>query len=212
MPRQIRLAIFDLDGTLTTVESLWKYLHDAFKTWDDGKAAAQRYWKGEISYKDWAEIDAKSWAGIPVDAVMGVLSQIPYTKGARKVFSCLRDRRVKTAIVSAGLSILANKMARELGADLAIANDLEIRQGKLTGRIYVKVSVTEKAGIAKDIATQFKIPLQQTALVGDRANDLTLDDCLKIAFRPRDDVARSRADVVIDGDDLSTVLNYLAPG
>ena len=193
MSRQIRLVVFDLDGTLTTVDSLWKYLHDAFGTWDNGRVAEQRYRRGEISYKEWAETDARCWTGIPLETLLKALGQIPYSKGAEEVFKHLRAKHVKTAIVSAGLSILADKAARELGADLAISNELEILDGVLTGGIKVKVSVAEKAKIVKDIATQFAIPLQEIALIGDRANDLPLDDCLKIAYKPKDDAARSRA-------------------
>ena len=204
----IRLVVFDLDGTLTTVDSLWKYLHDAFGTWDNGRAAEQRYRKGEISYKDWAETDARCWTGISVDRISKVLNQIPYSKGAMEIFECLRAKHVRTAIVSAGLSILAEKAARELGADLAISNDLEIIDGVLTGRIKVKVSITEKAQVIKDVAMKFAVPTQEIALIGDRAYDLPLDDCLKIAYRPKDAAARSRADVIID-DDLSGILNFL---
>ena len=201
--------IFDLDGTLTLVDSLWSYLHNHFETWDSGKVTAQKYKDGKISYKDWAEADAKVWTGISVDEVMKILNQIPYSKGAKDVFKSLHDKGVKTAIVSAGLSIFADKVAKELGADLAVANELEIVDGKLTGRITVNVSVADKDKVAKEIASQFNIPLEEIALVGDRGNDLSVPECLKIAFRPADSIARSRADVIVDGDDLSRVLDYL---
>lgn len=207
--RRIRLVVFDLDGTLTTVDSLWKYLHDAFGTWDNGRVAEQRYRKGEISYQDWAETDARCWTGMPWYTLSKVLDQIPYSKGARDVFEHLRTKQIKTAIVSAGLSILAEKVARELGADLAVSNDLEIIDGILTGGIKVKVSVTEKEKVIKDIATQLAIPLEEIALIGDRANDLPLDSSLKIAYKPKDAASRSRADVIIDDDDLSRILDFL---
>jgi len=47
------------------------------------------------------------------------------------------------------------------------------------------------------------------ALVGDRANDLPLGDCLRIAFNPKDELAKERADVIIEDDDLSRILPYL---
>jgi len=209
MPRRILLVIFDLDGTLTTVESLWTFLHNAFHTWDNGRVLEQKYRKGEITYKEWAETDARCWTGIPMNTLLKALNQIPYSNGAKEVFQTLRSKHVKTAIVSAGLSILADKAARELGADLAVSNELEIQDGILTGGIEVKVSVAEKAKIVKDISTRFAIPLQEIALVGDRANDLPIDDCLRIAFRPKDDAARSRANVIINDDNLSGVLPYL---
>ena len=116
---------------------------------------------------------------------------------------------MKTAIVSAGLSILAEKFAEELDADFVTANDLEINDGILTGRISVRVPVTEKARVVKDIALKASIPIREVALVGDSAYDLQLDDCLKIAYRPKDQIAKAKADVIIEDDDLSRVLPYL---
>ena len=209
MQRRIRLVIFDLDGTLTRVDSLWSYLHDAFGTWDKGRIAAQRYRKGEITYKEWAETDARCWAGVSLVTLSEVLGKIPYRTGVGTVFDHLKLKSVKTAIVSAGLSVLADKFAGELGADFAEANDLEVNDGALTGGIMVKVAVDEKAKIIREIAARTSIPINEVALVGDRANDLPLGDCLRIAFNPKDELAKERADVIIEDDDLSRILPYL---
>jgi phosphoserine phosphatase len=209
LKRNIRLVIFDLDGTLTPVDSLWRYLHDAFGTWDRGKIAASKYRRGEISYKEWAETDAAYWAGASVSDVMNILEQIPYQKGAREVFEELKRRQVKLAIVSAGLSVLTDRVATELGADVAFSNQLETRDGRLTGGITVKVAVNNKKEIIEQIATQFNIPLKEVALVGDRAFDLSHTDCLRIAFKPKDEVARREANVVVSANDLTRILQYL---
>ncbi len=209
MKREIRLVIFDLDGTLTPVDSLWGYLHDALGTWDRGKISAQRYLRGEISYREWAEADAECWAGMTLRHVRYYLNQIPYRKGARELFEELRRRKVKTAILSAGLSLLADKVAAELHADFVVSNELQTNNGRLTGEIAVKVSVKEKQQIIAEIANQADVPLDEIALVGDRANDLPDPRCLKIAFKPKDDAARQIADRVVEDDDLSRVLQYL---
>ncbi len=209
MNRKIRLVIFDLDGTLTPVDSLWRYLHDAFGTWDLGKVAAQKYRRGEISYTEWAEIDAGYWAGIPLAQIGKIIEQIPYREGVREVFRELKHRQVKTAILSAGLSLLADKAARELSADFAFSNELQTNDGYLTGRIIVKVAVNDKKRIIEQIAAQLDVPLSEVALVGDRANDLEDEQCLRIAFKPKDEVARQESDFVVEDDDLSKVLEYL---
>lgn len=209
MDRTIRLTVFDLDGTLTPVDSLWTYLHKEFGTWDQGKVAAERYRRGEISYREWAETDARCWEGAPLSRITRVLEQIPYREGAQKVFRTLREREVKTAIVSAGLSILANKAAMELGADFALSNELETSDGRLTGRIIVNVSVKEKGKLIEQISGQLRVPLSEVALVGDRAFDIAHPECLRIAYKPKDDVTRERADVVVEDDDLSSILHYL---
>ena len=209
MKREIRMVVFDLDGTLTTVDSLWEYLHEAFGTWDQGKVAAQRYRRGEISYKEWAETDAKCWAGAPISRIMKVLEEIPYREGVRDVFHSLKARGVKTAIISAGLSLLADKAAIELGADIAVSNELQTNDGHLTGKIIVNVAVNGKKQIVEQIATNLGIALGEIALVGDQAFDLAQPDCLRIAFKPKNDLTRKQADIVINEDNLSRILQYL---
>jgi len=206
--RKIRMVVFDLDGTLTPVISLWRYLHDAFGTWPLGEVAAQRYRRGEISYTEWAETDAKYWAGLQIKQVQDAIKQIPYQRGVREVFLALKEKGVKTAILSAGLSILADKIGSELGADIAVANELELDDGVLTGGVNVKVAVDQKGGIIEEIVRRFSIPIHQVALVGDRANDLCIPECLRIAFNPVDEIARN-ADFVVEDDDLSRILQYL---
>jgi len=203
------LVIFDLDGTLTPVDSLWRFLHDAFGTWDQGKIAAQRYRRGEISYQEWAETDARYWAGARLSEVAKILDQIPYREGAREVFLELKRKHVKTAILSAGLSLLADKAARDLGADLAFSNELQTNDGRLTGEITVKVAVDNKEEIIEQIAAKLRVPMNQVALVGDRAADLSHVQCLRIAFKPKDDVARREAHFVVEGEDLTRILQYL---
>jgi phosphoserine phosphatase len=209
LKRNIRLVIFDLDGTLTQVDSLWRYLHQAFGTWDRGEVAAAKYRCGEISYKEWAETDAAYWAGASVAEVMKILQQIQYQEGAREVFEELKRRQVKLAIVSAGLSVLADRVASELGADAAFSNQLETNDGRLTGGIEVRVAVNNKKEVIEQVAAQFNVPLNEVALVGDRAFDLSHTECFRIAFNPKDDVARREADVVVSGDDLTRILQYL---
>ena len=203
------MVVFDLDGTLTPVDSLWKYLHDEFGTWEHGRITAKRYERGEISYKEWAETDAGYWAGASLSRITAALDRIPYRPGAHEVFRALRERSVKIAIISAGLSILADKAARELGADISLSNELETNDGRLTGGIIVKVAVNDKAQLVEQIAREAGIPLSQVALIGDRSFDLSPADCLKIAYKPKDDIARQRADYVVEDDDLSRLLQYL---
>lgn len=203
------MVVFDLDGTLTPVDSLWSYLHEAFGTSEQGGVAARKYRRGEISYQEWAETDAAYWAGASLSDVTRLLKQIPYREGANRVFDELRQRQVKTAILSAGLSLLADQAASDLGADMAFSNELETNDGRLTGGIRVRVAVNNKKEIIAETATGLGLPLEDVALVGDRAFDLSIPECLRIAFKPKDDVARREADFVVEDDDLTKILQYL---
>jgi phosphoserine phosphatase len=208
--QQVRMVVFDLDGTLTVVDSPWRCLHEALGTWSQGKTVAQRYLEGEISYKEWAETDVRFWAGAPLLKVKSILDGIPYREGAEEVFRRLKERGVKIVILSAGLSILAEKAARELGADLVIANELRTDDGRLTGEIQVRVGLDDKDKLVRQIASTFNIPLREVALVGDRGPDLANEECVKIAFMPKDDTARREADFIVENDDLRAILQYLS--
>ena len=210
MNRKIRLVVFDLDGTLTPVDSLWSYLHQALGTWETGRMTAERYMRGELTYQEWAEADAKCWVGVHVSRILEILDQIPYRDGADRVFRTLKERKIRTAILSAGLSILVDKAARRFGVDISLSNTLRSNDGRLTGEIDVRVGLREKKRLVEQIAEKLGVSLSEVALVGDRSNDLSHPECLRIAFKPKDAAARQLADFVVEDDDLSGILQYLA--
>ncbi len=73
----------------------------------------------------------------------------------------------------------------------------------------MKVAVTGKQEIIERLASQMNVPLQDVALVGDRAFDLSNEQCLKIAYKPKDEVARREADFVVEDEDMRAILQYL---
>ena len=207
--RQIQLAIFDLDGTLTKIESIWQYLHGKLGTWEVGKISAEKYWRGEITYEEWAEKDSMLWKDVPVEKVISMLSEIPYIEGAIETFEELKRRGIWTGIVSAGISLLADRAKKELGADFAVANRLLSEEGKLTGKIRVKVSLRNKDEIIKEMAWMLGVDLENSAVIGDNAFDLPDVVGLKIAFNPRSRDVREIADITVDSGDLRDVLEHL---
>lgn len=207
--RQIQLAIFDLDGTLTKIESIWQYLHGKLGTWEVGKISAEKYWRGEITYEEWAEKDSMLWKDVPVEKVISILREIPYIEGAIETFEELKRRGIWTGIVSAGISLLADRAKRELGADFAVANKLLSEEGKLTGKIRVKVSLRNKDEIIKEMAWMLGVDLENSAVIGDNTFDLPDVVGLKVAFNPRSRDVREIADITVDSGDLRDVLEYL---
>jgi len=207
--RQIQLAIFDLDGTLTKVESIWQYLHIKLGTWEIGRIFAEKYWRGEITYEEWAEKDSLLWKDVPVKKVISILREIPYVEGAVETFEELKRRGIWTGIVSAGISLLADRAKKELGADFAVANKLLYEEGKLTGKIRVKVLLKNKDEIIREMAWMLGVDLESCAVVGDNIFDLPDAVGLKIAFNPRSADVREIADITIESGDLRDVLEYL---
>ncbi len=207
--KRIQLAIFDLDGTLTKIESTWQYLHVKLGTWETGRISAEKYWRGEISYEEWAKKDSILWRDVSVEKVISILREIPYVEGATETFEELKRRGIFSGIVSAGISLLADRAKKELGADFAVANKLLSEEGKLTGEVRVKVSLRNKDEIIKEMAWMLGVDLENCAVIGDNVFDLPDVVGLKIAFNPKSRDVRGIADITVDSGDLRDVLEHL---
>ncbi len=108
---------FDMDGVLVDIFSSWVWMHEHFNVNNDHSLYA--YQRGEIDYKEFMRLDIELWfgkkKGLKIDDIEEILSKVPLMKGAKEVVSDLSRRGIKTAIISCGIKVLANRVARELG-------------------------------------------------------------------------------------------------
>jgi len=207
--RELRAAVFDLDGTLTDTRSVWQHLHEKFGTWDVGRRTAQMYHGGFIDYAEWAKLDAACWKNVPMSDLLSALGDIRYTPGARETIEQLRIHGIRTAIVSAGLSVLADKAKIDLNADLAISNELKVIEGIVTGDVIVRVGPGNKAGVIEEAAWLLGAEMEETVVVGDNAFDIPENAGLRIAFKPVTLQTRNAADIVVEDDDIRIVVDHI---
>jgi phosphoserine phosphatase len=203
---KLELVIFDMDGVLTDIISSWKYIHDYFKT--SNEISVNEYLKGKIDDMEFIKRDVLLWKenGNPI------LSNVPLMKGAKNCITNLKDREIKTAVVSAGLDILAGRIAEELGIDYVLANGVKTdEQGRLNGVGILGVRLMYKDLAVKTLAEQKNIPLERIATVGNSCFDIPMFEItgLGIAFNPGDSCTRKAADVIVEGKDLSNILPFL---
>ncbi|MHA2601986.1 MAG: HAD family hydrolase [Candidatus Thorarchaeota archaeon SMTZ1-83] len=207
----IRLVVFDVDGTLTSHSSIWWRLHEHFGTEVEGKRFYDQYFAGEITYNQWADLDASLWKGQSVEEVMNVVKATKLVPGATETVARLKDAGIKVAILSGGLDVLAEDVARRTGVDYVLTNRLLHSDGKLTGKVETRVGWGEKVQEIRSICNHFNVSLKETAFVGDGRNDLSVfDDVgLSIAFRPEDDEVAKAAMRTVRENNLTLVLNHI---
>lgn len=211
---QLELVVFDMDGVLTDIISSWKYIHDYFKTTNE--RSVLDYLKGKIDDMEFIKRDVFLWKEngklTTQDRLVEILSDVKIMKGAKECIASLKDNEVKTAIVSAGLDILAERVGEELGINYVLANGIRTdEQGHLNGAGVIGVRLMYKDLSVKNLAEKQNIPLERIAAVGNSCYDIPMFEIsgLGIAFNPEDDCIRDAADVIVEGKDLCKILPCL---
>jgi phosphoserine phosphatase len=207
----IQLVVFDVDGTLTKHSSVWWRLHEAFGTTVEGRKYFDQYFANEIDYNEWAALDAGLWTGQSVEKVMELVSATKLVRGAKETIDALRNNGIHTAILSGGLDLMANDIARRVGIEYVLTNKLLHQNGKLTGDVDVLVGWGEKVEEIKNITDHFGIPLDCTAFVGDGKNDVSVFSVvgLSIAFNPEHQEVADAALITVREDDLRSILPHI---
>ncbi|MCG8402335.1 MAG: HAD-IB family phosphatase, partial [Firmicutes bacterium] len=175
----LKLAAFDMDGTITGERSSWEYLHRRLGIWE---GQAQKYQElflaGDISYEEFCRLDAAMWRDMPLAQVYAILDEIPLDGSAPKLLDRMLESGAHLVLLSTGLKLLADRLTGSLGFKTRLANELVHREGKLTGDIIVHVS-THPPGNTKGHHLRECMRLagaspRETVAVGDSAGDLEM--------------------------------------
>ena len=207
--RGIRLVAFDLDGVLVESDSSWQALHDAFGVTNEENF--QKYLRGEIDYKEFMRSDMRLWGSSSREEIKRILDQVRLMKGAKETINKLKAG-YKTAIISSGISLLADRVKGQLGIDCSYANKLLFdEKGRLTGEAEESVTLLNKDQILRRLAAVEGITPSECAVVGDSKFDIPMfnEAGFSIAFNPKDELVREAADSVIEEKDLEEILKFL---
>jgi phosphoserine phosphatase len=150
-------------------------------------------------------------AGLPVDVIDQTLGRIRITQGAKALIDTVHARGGKGGAVSGGFNQLLEPLAKTLQLDFWRANELEITDGTLTGRVSGSIIDRKaKADALVEWAKESSVDLANTVAVGDGANDLDMmaKAGLSIAFNAKPKV-REAADLVVSGNDLAALIPLL---
>src|SRR6185369_8182231 len=208
--RAKRLIVFDVDSTLIQGEVIEML---AARAGAEAAVAAvtEAAMRGELDFAESLHRRVATLEGLPAEVLDDVGEQIELTPGARTTLRTLRRLGYHCGIVSGGFRQVVEPLAHELMMDFVAANELEIVDGKLTGRVVG--DVVDRPGKAKalrDFAQQAGVPMEQTVAVGDGANDIDMLAAagLGVAFNAKP-ALREVADASLSHPYLDTVLFIL---
>jgi phosphoserine phosphatase len=208
--RAKRLIVFDVDSTLIQGEVI-EMLAERAGAGAAVAAVTEAAMRGEIDFAESLHQRVATLAGLPEEVLDEVAGQLELTPGARTTIRTLRRLGFHCGVVSGGFRQVIDPLAHDLMLDFVAANELEIVDAHLTGRVVGPV--VDRAGKAKalrDFAEQAGVPMEQTVAVGDGANDIDMLAAagLGVAFNAKP-ALREVADASLSHPYLDTVLFIL---
>jgi phosphoserine phosphatase len=208
--RAKRLIVFDVDSTLVQGEVI-EMLAARAGTQEAVAAITEAAMHGELDFSASLHQRVATLAGLPADVLDDVAGQLQLTPGARTTLRTLQRLGFLCGVVSGGFRRVIAPLVDELKLDFAAANELEIVDGKLTGRVIGPIiDRAGKAQALQDFAQQAGVPMEQTVAVGDGANDIDMLAAagLGVAFNAKP-ALREVADASLSYPYLDTVLFIL---
>ena len=185
--RMRRLICFDMDSTLIETEVIDELAIRA-GVGDQVKAITEAAMRGEIDFCESFRQRCALLKGLDVSVMQEIAENLPITEGVDRLMRILKKVGFKIAILSGGFTYFGNYLKQKYNIDYVYANELEVEDGKLTGR-YVGdiVDGKRKAELLRLIAQVENVDIRQTVAVGDGANDLPMISIagLGIAFHAK---------------------------
>lgn len=208
--RSRRLICFDMDSTLIGTECIDE-LAERAGVGAEVKAITESAMRGEIDFKESFTRRVALLKGLDVSVMEDIARNMPFNEGLERMMRILKMVGYKTAILSGGFTYFGNYLKQKFGFDYVYANELEIEDGKLTGRYQGEVvDGRRKAELLKFLCQMEGIHQEQSVAVGDGANDLPMLGLagLGIAYHAKPKV-KATADQNLSTIGLDGILYFL---
>lgn len=208
--RAKRLIVFDVDSTLIQGEVI-EMLAARVGRADEVREITDAAMRGELDFAESLRRRVAQLAGLPERVLDEVAAELRLTPGARTTVRTLKRLGFRCGVVSGGFTRIINRLVDELGLDFCAANEIEVVDGRLTGRVLGEiVDRPGKATALRRFAESYGVPLAQCVAVGDGANDIDMLSTagLGVAFNAKP-ALREVADTALSHPYLDAVLFVL---
>ena len=207
----LKLAIFDLDGTLKQARDPYVYLHKRLGTWEASQSFFSKGLAGELDYDEWLRLDAVLWKGVHRVTMEALFRENLYLPGAKDAVRALKRAGVRVAVVSTGLRLHAEQVQADLGLDRIFANEIFFKDGRATGQARAHVPEGGKGQIVDQLQAEFGVERDECLAVGDGTSDADMFPRVRmgVAVNPSSERVRAAADLVLEAPDLRPLLPWL---
>ncbi len=202
------LVAMDMDSTLITIECIDE-IADMQGLKPQVAEITEAAMRGEIEFRQSLTRRVALLKGLDAGALQQVYDErVRLSPGAERMLDAVRAAGLKTLLVSGGFTFFTDRIKQRLGLDYTHSNQLEIVDGKLTGRVLGGiVDADEKKATVERVCAQLGMSTRRAIVMGDGANDLKMMGIagLSVAFRAKP-VVRAQADVALNFVGLDGIL------
>ena len=204
------LCALDVDGTLIKEEVIDLLGKEADCDKEVALITAQAM-RGELDFESSLKKRVSLLKGLSIDAFDKIYHDLHLSKNAVQFIKTLKESQIEVGLVSGGFTTIVERLAKDLGISLVAANQLEIKDGHLTGKLFGSV-ITR--GVKEETlvrwAEQLDVPIERTIAIGDGANDLKMlkRAGLGVAFCAKD-IVKKEINLQVDKRDFGKVLEMI---
>ena len=204
-----KLLVMDMDSTLITIECIDE-IADMHGLKDEVAAITESAMRGELDFRESLTQRVALLKGLEATALQQVFDErLLLSLGAKELLTGAQAAGLRTVLVSGGFTFFTDRLRQQLTFDIARANELEIKDDKLTGRVIGPIiDASEKRHTVEMQAQALGVPTTAAIVMGDGANDLEMMSVagLSVAFRAKP-IVRAQADVALNFVGLDGVLH-----
>ena len=208
--RQIKLMVSDMDSTLISIETIDEVAREVGLS-QEISLITEKAMKGHLDFSESFKKRLSILKGVSTESFNAVYeNKLKLNSGASELVNFFKSTNVKTALVSGGINYFAEKVKDQLGIDTYRANDVEINNETLTGKVFGNIVDSKaKAKYIEELCVLYELKPNQVIAIGDGANDLEMMKLagLSVAFHGKP-ILKKNCDIQINYGGLNSLIDF----